>query len=130
MATLCCRFNCACARHAAQTHHWWPIGCAGAIRTSAERSAEVCRDPQGRPTAEDRSSRKCERRAETRVAAARNCNCPIKAQGVEVVVLRRLVAKLCLGLVICAMIAGLVVGLTDPTASVSGRAATAGTLNR
>jgi hypothetical protein len=46
------------------------------------------------------------------------------------VVLRRLVAKLCIALVVCAMAAGLAVGLTDPTASVSGRAATAGTLSR
>jgi hypothetical protein len=45
-------------------------------------------------------------------------------------VLRHLVAKLSVGLVVCAITVGLVVGLTDPRAGVSGRAATAGTLNR
>ena len=44
--------------------------------------------------------------------------------------LRRVVAKLCIGLTVCALATGLAVGLTDPSASVSGRAATAGTLNR
>ena len=43
---------------------------------------------------------------------------------------RRLVAKLCIGLAVSVMAAGLMVGLTDPSASVSGRAATAGTLSR
>jgi hypothetical protein len=52
------------------------------------------------------------------------------ARDPEVVVLRRLVAKLCIGLLVCGMATGLAVALTDPTASVSGRAATAGTLNR
>ena len=55
---------------------------------------------------------------------------PINSQDAEVVVLRRLVAKLSIWLVVCAMAAGVAVGLTDPTASESGRAATAGTLSR
>jgi hypothetical protein len=52
------------------------------------------------------------------------------ARDPEVVVLRRLVAKLCIGLLVCGMATGLAVALTDPTASVSGRAATAKTLNQ
>jgi hypothetical protein len=43
---------------------------------------------------------------------------------------RRLVAKLCIALAVSAMAASLMVGLTDPKAAMSGRAATAGTLNR
>jgi uncharacterized membrane protein len=57
---------------------------------------------------------------------------PVAATGIrlEAVVLHPLMTKFSIGLVVCTMAFGLIVGLIDPTATGSSRTASATTLSR